>query len=79
MCQKGGVVTDGHGSGVLGMLWVFEPCPGVAAPLGSWGSGLHSPGSWLWFDWKERSVRNVRLAGGSAGPKAPTLLPTRSL
>ena len=50
MCQKGGVVTDGHGSGVLGMLWVFEPCPGVVAPLGSWGSGLHSPGSWLWFD-----------------------------
>lgn len=31
MCQKGGAVTDGHGGGALGMLWVFEPRPGVVA------------------------------------------------
>ena len=79
MCQKGGAVTDDHRGGALGMLWVFEPRLGVKAPLGSWGSGLHSPGSWLRFDWKERSVLCVRLVGGSAGPKAPTLLPARSL
>lgn len=63
------------GWSLMGVLWVSESRPGVAAPPGSWGSGLHSPGSWLRFDWKERSVRSVRLAGGSAGPEAPTLLP----
>lgn len=44
--------------------------------------GLRSalfPSSWLWFDWKERSVRSMRVVGGSALPEAPALLLARSL
>lgn len=64
MCQKGGAVTDGDGDGVLGVLWVFEPWLGVGGPSG-WlelGSALFA-GLWLQFDWKERSMRSVGVAG----------------
>ena len=80
MCQKGGAVTDGDADGALGVLWVFEPRLCVGGPSGRLGlrSALF-PSSWLWFDWKERSVRSMRVVGGSALPEAPTLLLAWSL
>lgn len=80
MCQKGGAVTDGDADGALGVLWVFELRLGVGGPS-RWlrlGSVLFAS-SWLWFDWKERSMHSVRVAGGSALPEAPALLLAWSL